>query len=401
MDAADPTLDAAEPRRGPTEEHVGRAPEVGPNRDAPGYDPTIEGYVSISAGTLGSLGDALAARDLAEMIVDTVSVGLLVLDFDLRVRAANESFYDAFQVKPEDTVGRLVYHLGNEQWDLPELRELLEDILPNKQAFDDYVVEHDFEGVGALCVVLSGRRLDNHQLILLTVEDETERLTRDRELQEAHGALKAQTQEVRRLALALTLAEQTERQRIAYVLHEELQQVLFAATMAAASKDDARLQSLLGEAMAQTRTLAQDLSPPLLEGDDVADLIRWVANQARERHKLDVEVDVHDGASVPQPALRVLIYQFLNELLFNVAKHAGHGRARLEAEQVGGELRVVVEDRGTGFDLATLSRSDGLGLPGVRERLELVGGRLEVESAPGRGTRVIIMVPVEADGAGW
>src|SRR5690606_22945912 len=110
----------------------------------------------------------------------------------------------------------------------------------------------------------------------------------------------------RDLALALTLAEQEERQRIAYVLHEDLQQVLAAAAMAAASDDPARLGALLDEAMALTQTLAHDLSPPLLEGDDVEDLIRWAAQQARERHGLDVEVDVGGGASVPEPALRVL-----------------------------------------------------------------------------------------------
>jgi signal transduction histidine kinase len=387
-------MDPAKSPRGPSEEFPDRTPEGGPRREAPGYDPTQEGYVGISAGTLGSLGDALAARDLAEMVVDTVREGLLVLDLDLRVRAANGSFYEAFRVKPEETVGRLVYDLGNGQWDLLELRKLLEDILPHERAFDGYEVEHDFVGVGPRVVLLNARRLDNHSLILLAVEDVTERRRRDRELRDAHVALKAQTQEVRRLALALTLAEQEERQRIAYVLHEDLQQVLAAASMATASDDPTRLQALLGDAMALTRTLAHELSPPLLEGDGVEDLLLWAAHQARERHGLDVEVEVRDGASVPEPALRVLLYQFLSELLFNVAKHAGKGRVRLGAEGVDGDVRVVVEDEGTGFDPAALNRSDGLGLPGVRERLELVGGRLEIESAPGEGTRVTITVPV-------
>src|SRR5690606_34992738 len=171
---------------------------------------------------------------------------------------------------------------------------------------------------------------------------------------------------------------------IAYVLHEDLQQVLAAATMAAAG-DPVRLQALLDEAMALTQTLAHDLSPPLLEGDDVEDLIRWSAQQARERHGLDVEVEVGGGASVPEPALRVLLYQFLTELLFNVAKHAGPGRVRIGATWVGGDVRVVVEDEGTGFDPGVLGRSDGLGLPGLRGRLGLAGGRQEGRSELGRG----------------
>lgn len=400
MNDAEHRLDDDEPARSSSKEHSDRAPAGGSNRVAPGYDPTLEGYVGISAGTLGSLGDALAARDLAEMIVDTISEGLLVLDFDLRVRAANQSFYDAFRVKPETTIGRHVYQLGDGQWNLPELRELLEGILPNERAFDDYEVEHDFEGVGQLCVLLSGRRLDNHQLILLAVEDVTERLTRERELGETHAALKTQTREVRRLALALTLAEQEERQRIAYVLHENLQQVLFAAKMAAASDDRARLQQVLDEAMSLTRTLARDLSPPLLKGDDVGDLLQWVAHQARARHGLDVEIEIRGEASVRQASLRVLLYQFLSELLFNVAQHAGPGRVRMGAEQVGDEVRVTVEDEGTGFDPAALYRSDGQGLKRVRERLELVGGRLTIASAAGQGACVSVMIPLRVHTTG-
>ena len=282
--------DAELPRRSnedlSNEELPDRAPEGDPHREAPGYDPSQVGYTGISEGTLGSLGDAVAARDLAEMVVDTVREGLLVLDLDLRVRvrAANESFYDAFRVTPEDTVGRLVYDLGSGQWDRPELRDLLEGILPHERSFDGYEVDHDFEGVGRRVVLLNARRLDNHAMILLAVEDVTERREGERELQErdrelrdahvalqeAHAALKGQTQEVRRLALALTLAEQQERQRIAYVLHEDLQQVLAAASMAAVA-DPARLQALLAEAMTLTQTLAHDLSPPLLQGDDVGD----------------------------------------------------------------------------------------------------------------------------------
>jgi signal transduction histidine kinase len=99
--------------------------------------------------------------------------------------------------------------------------------------------------------------------------------------------------------------------------------------------------------------------------------------------------------------LRVLLYQLLRELLFNVIKHAGTGRARLTAERDGEHVRVVVEDEGTGFDPAELEepQADGLGLPSVRERLELVGGQLDVASAPGQGTRVSITVPTTAGDA--
>jgi PAS domain S-box-containing protein len=221
-----------------------------------------------------------------------------------------------------------------------------------------------------------------------------------RELERANLGLErrveARTRQVRRLSRALTLAEQAERQRIAHVLHEDLQQVIFAAKMVASLGDPDRLQSILDRALSLTRTLSHELSPPLLQDEDVEDLLRWVAEQAREQHALEVEVEVGEGIPTVEPTLRVLLYQLVRELLFNVVKHAGTKRARVSAARVDGHVRVVVADEGAGFDPATLEEGaeGGLGLPSVRERLELVGGRLTVESAPGQGTLIAVTVPV-------
>ena len=79
-----------------------------------------------------------------EDIIETIREPLLILDQDLRVVLASRSFYEFFKVKPEETVGQLIYDLGNKQWDIPRLRELLESTLPEKTVFDNYEVEHDF-----------------------------------------------------------------------------------------------------------------------------------------------------------------------------------------------------------------------------------------------------------------
>jgi PAS domain S-box-containing protein/putative nucleotidyltransferase with HDIG domain len=122
-----------------------------------------------------SLDDAL---EYAESIVNTVHEPLIVLDQDLRVITASQSFYDFFKVKPEETVGRLIYNLGNEQWDIPKLRELLEDILPQKTTFDNYEVEHDFATIGRRIMLLNARQiqrvLGKEKIILLAIEDITE-----------------------------------------------------------------------------------------------------------------------------------------------------------------------------------------------------------------------------------
>lgn len=364
----------------------------------PGYDTDKEDYAGISTGALHTIEGLHDARDFAEMIVDTIREGLLILDLDLRVVAANESFYDQFGVGTEETVGRLVYDLGDGHWDIPELRKLLEEILPHQRVLNDFEVVNDFESVGERVMLLNARRLDDHQLILLAIEDVTERRKGEHALRELNRALEARveerTRQVRKLSRALALAEQEERHRIAYVLHDDLQQVLVGAQMVAG--DVGQVRALLDKAIDLTRALSHELSPPLLRGEDLADLLQWLAERKRELYGLEVEVEVRNDASMPETDLRILTYQIVRELLFNVVKHAGTKRARVTAERMDDHVRLVVEDEGAGCDPALLEETGnlGLGLPGARERLEIVGGRLGVESRPGAGTRVTMEVPL-------
>jgi PAS domain S-box-containing protein len=133
-------------------------------------------------------GDAYQdALGYAEAIIATVREPLIVLEGDLRVRSANRSFYRTFRVRPEETVGRLLYDLGNRHWDIPALRELLGEILPQNAAFEDFEVEHDFPDIGRRVMLLNARKLyreGNHaELILLAIED----VTALREAQQARG----------------------------------------------------------------------------------------------------------------------------------------------------------------------------------------------------------------------
>jgi PAS domain S-box-containing protein len=119
------------------------------------------------------------ASEFSEGIINTVREPLISLDQDLRVVAASRSFYDFFKVKPEDTVGQLIYDLGNKQWDIPKLRELLETILPQETTFDNYEVEHDFVTIGRRTMLLNARQIElgtgQERIILLAIEDITER----------------------------------------------------------------------------------------------------------------------------------------------------------------------------------------------------------------------------------
>lgn len=128
-------------------------------------------------------------KEYVEKIVDSSRDALLILDFNLRVRSANETFYDTFRVDPSDTEGRMVYELGNGQWDIPKLRNLLEDVLPDNDAFDNYEVEHEFPDLGRRTMVLNARRVDHMQLILLAIEDRTEARRAERALRETEARL--------------------------------------------------------------------------------------------------------------------------------------------------------------------------------------------------------------------
>jgi two-component sensor histidine kinase/PAS domain-containing protein len=113
-------------------------------------------------------------REFAEKLIDSVREGLVVLGWDLSVHSANLSFYETFQVDQAETEGRLIYELGNGQWDIPRLRELLEDILPLETNFNDFEVEHEFEHIGRRIMLVNARRLDHEHLILLAIRDVTD-----------------------------------------------------------------------------------------------------------------------------------------------------------------------------------------------------------------------------------
>jgi hypothetical protein len=117
--------------------------------------------------------------EFAENIINSVREPMLALDQDLRVVKASKSFYNFFKVTPTETIGTLIYNLGNNQWDIPKLRELLETIIPEKTTFDNYEVEHDFSTIGKRIMLLHARQIDRalgkKKIILLTIEDITER----------------------------------------------------------------------------------------------------------------------------------------------------------------------------------------------------------------------------------
>ncbi len=143
------------------------------------------------------------ARDYAEAIVSTLHEPLLVLDKQLRVKSANSSFYKIFQVNEKDTTGKLIFDLGNKQWNIPDLRELLQNILPHKSKFENFEVTHNFPNIGKRIVLLNACEIINktgsEKLILLAIEDITEK-------KKAHQLLKKTGQHFQELVKGLPAA---------------------------------------------------------------------------------------------------------------------------------------------------------------------------------------------------
>jgi signal transduction histidine kinase/CheY-like chemotaxis protein len=208
------------------------------------------------------------------------------------------------------------------------------------------------------------------------------------------------------LALELTQAEQRERQRVAQLLHDHLQQTLAAAKLklilsgketTAEKRQNAieAVHDLLDESVRTARSLSVELSPPELHQTGLVAALRQLGQQMQEAHELAVEVAADLEIPSDSEGVCVLLYQGVREVLFNIVKHAGVKSARVCVTRSGaGPAEIVVEDRGTGFDSAALGRHLGFGLANARGRIELIGGKLDIQSVPGRGTRVTLVAPL-------
>jgi two-component system CheB/CheR fusion protein len=141
-------------------------------------DGVVVTFVDITAAKVAEKNAKNALR-FSEGVVNTVRDCLIVIDQDFKVLSANRSFYRTFRVKPEDTHGKLLYELGNRQWDTPSLRELLEKVLLDQQEVEDFRFEHDFEGIGVRKLLLNARRMEaeveSGAVIILCMEDVTDR----------------------------------------------------------------------------------------------------------------------------------------------------------------------------------------------------------------------------------
>ncbi len=321
-------------------------------------------------------------------IVETIREGLLVLDPDLTIRFANRAFCDTFSVAPEHTVGRKLYELGNGEWDIPKLRIALETIISGERTFEGFEIEQFFPSIGRRVICLNARKVyrpgNKIQLILLAIEDVTERVMLEREHATAHQRIGVLLQE-------LTHRVKNSLQIIVSVVSLEARNQKSSEGKAALERVShriaalGRLYSILSEANAieevDTATYLEALCRDLIESVQKE-------NGASIALKTDIE-------SEPLPADRAIpLGLIVNELVTNAVKYAfpseTRGTVAVTLKRIPGELRLTVADDGKGVDPR---RADsGLGGRLVEAFARQLGGQVERESG-NKGTIVSLTLP--------
>lgn len=283
--------------------------------------------------------------------------------------------------------------------------------------------DHQARSLGGRWFDVFAFRVDSESSprVAVLFKDVTEQKRAHRELVELAHSLEQRVEErtrtVQELATTLTMAEQEERRRIARVLHDDLQQLLFgvhlrldhlvsdvsALEATTLEAEFGQVREWVGDAIDTTRQLTVDLSPPVLKDEGLAEALGWLVSQMRQKHSFVVHLDVQHQVKVSDEDLRSLFFQATRELLFNAVKHSGRREATVVLSEQSGSILIEVSDRGVGFTVdeaqGRASSKGGFGLFSVRERLRLVGGSVDIESTPGKGTRVRIHAPTDERGS--
>ncbi len=361
--------------------------------------------------SIGRLQDEVARRVMAEGELRKQSrmlegffryaiTPLAFLDRRLRYVRVNEAYAKANGRSPEYFVGKNYFGLYPD----PQVREIFEQVMYARQPYlaralpqvhpddpEQRVTFWDWQ----LTPLLSDT--GDVQFLVLNLEDVTKEQTALRELEHRAGQLQ-------KLTLQLSQAEDHERKRLADLLHDDLQQVLAAAKFHVGLLDSqaanaetvheiaGEIKQMLKEAIDKSRSLSHELSPVLYQVD-LADVFEWLAAQMQSRHGLMVRVEVRGRADSPSEAMKAFLYKAAHEMLFNIIKHAGVDKATLRLRRMRKQLWLTISDKGQGFDPRTLAKTSGFGLLTIRERVELLGGRMRIKSTKGRGSIFLITVP--------
>ncbi len=388
-------------------------------------DGTFQGYTGIDRDVTARqrAEEALrASQHMLRLVMESVPQAIFWKDRQSVFLGCNTAFaQDAGLASAEDIVGKTDYDLPWSPEQTASYREYDRRIMESDTP-QYHILEPQRDSAGRL-TWLETNKIPLHDAqghvigILGTYEDITERKQAEEALHELNATLESRvarrtaelqerTRQLQKLTLEMSEAEDRERQRIAQILHDDLQQILAGACfhlglMKSRARQDPSIQTIAGQvgqmlkdAIDKSRDLSHELGPAVLYHSDFAETLRWLAGRMRDKHGLIVHLRTQGPMSLPSDAIKTFLSRATGELLFNVAKHAQVREAWIRARARGRWLGVSVRDRGHGFDPQKLREAPGLGLLGIRERIELLGGRLKIRSAEGKGSRFSIVVPL-------
>jgi signal transduction histidine kinase/CheY-like chemotaxis protein len=369
--------------------------------------------------------DLKAIETYAQNIVDTVREPLLILDTTLRVRSGNRAFYQTFQVSLQETENRLIYELGNGQWDIPDLRTLLEDIVPKSSVFNDFELEHDFPAIGRRVMLLNARKLQaghHGELLVLAMEDVTERRGAEEEVAKAKEAAEKANR-----TKSLFLANMSHELRtplnaiLGYseMLQEEVteRQLVgeFGADLEKINGAGKHLLTLINDILDLSKIEAGKMEL-FLETFDLTQMIDEVASTIRPMvEKTANTLHIQRAPDLgTMYADQIKVRQALFNLLSNAVKFTHQGSITLEAgrHNMDGSEWIVfrVNDTGIGLspeqivklfqdftqaDASTTRKfgGTGLGLVLTRRFCQMMGGDVTVRSVSGQGSVFTIKLP--------
>jgi two-component sensor histidine kinase len=332
--------------------------------------------------------DVTDACALAQSIVDTVHEPVLVLDKGLRVIAASRSFYSSFQVRPEDTQGRLLYTLGDGQWDIPKLRILLEQIIPEHGVMEGYEVEHEFPAVGHRTMYLNARQVlykaGAESTILLGIEDVTERRVLEREKDGLLRKMEVMLEELQhRIANSLQI--------IAGIILMKASRVESEETRTHLQDAHNRVMSI---ASLQTHLHASGTVGPIDMLPYLSKLSTSLAtSMIGDNRQITIKVVGKGGAATAREAESIGL--IATELVMNAIKHAftadqSDGRIVIAYDVDGTNWKLSIADNGIGRPDGTFAQSKtGLGTGIVKALAQQLGAKVET-LADAVGTTVSI-----------
>jgi len=351
------------------------------------------------------------ARAYAENIVETIREPLIVLDADLKVLSASRSFYQTFKVAVEETEGQCIYDLGNRQWNIPKLRHLLEEILPENNIFDDYEIEHDFESIGPKTMLFNVRRLATMQMILITIEDISEHKKAEDKIKEA---AKMKSEFISNVSHELRTPMTAIKEGIGLVLgglsgdiNEEQKELLGIA-----KKNIDRLTRLINNVLDFQKLDSGNMKFDL-EANDVNQIVNDVyKTMVFPAKNVDVDFLLELDRNLPKAKFDSdKITQVLTNLVNNAIKFTEKGNITIKTSKTEDAVQVSVSDTGYGIKKEDLPKvfngfeqlssggrkktgGTGLGLTISKEIVEQHGGRIWVESEPGKGSNFMFTLPV-------